>query len=65
MNVYTEPRYRKRGLARRLMATVMDWCREQGLRTLILHASDEARPLYQSLGFRPTNEMSIKLAVPD
>ena len=65
LNVYTEPGYRKRGLARRLMATVMDWCREQGLKTLILHASDEARPLYESLGFRQTGEMRIQLSVPD
>jgi hypothetical protein len=26
-----------------------------------LHASDFGRPLYESLGFRPTNEMRLKL----
>jgi hypothetical protein len=24
---------------------------------LVLHASDEGRPLYESMGFEPTNEM--------
>ena len=26
-----------------------------------LHASDKGRPLYESLGFEPTNEMRLKL----
>jgi hypothetical protein len=37
------------------------WCREQGYKTVALHASDEGRPLYESLGFQPTNEMRLHL----
>ena len=61
VNVYTQPEYRRRGLAKRLMQTALDWCREQGIRTVILHASNEGRGLYESLGFGATNEMRLML----
>jgi GNAT superfamily N-acetyltransferase len=61
LNVYTEPDFRRQGIARRLMLTVIAWCREQGLRSLSLHASDFGRALYEELGFRPTNEMRLHL----
>ena len=60
-NVYTEPAFRRQGLARRLMATAIAWCRDQGLRSVSLHASDIGRPLYEDLGFRQTNEMRLLL----
>jgi GNAT superfamily N-acetyltransferase len=60
-NVYTEPEFRRQGLARRLMVTVIAWCREQGLCSVSLHASDFGRPLYEDLGFRQTNEMRLYL----
>lgn len=61
LNVYTEPEYRRRGLARRIMNAILGWCREQGFKTVSLHASSAGRPLYESMGFGPTNEMRIKL----
>ena len=61
VNMYTEPRYRRQGLARRLMDEMIGWCRGQGMTTVYLHASDEGRPLYESLGFTPTNEMRLHL----
>src|SRR5579871_5228576 len=51
VNVYVQPDYRRHGLARRLMAAVLDWCREQGIERVALHASHMGRPLYESLGF--------------
>ena len=59
LNVYTDPAYRRRGLARRLTETAIEWCRSHDIATVILHASDEGRPLYQSLGFVATNEMRL------
>jgi GNAT superfamily N-acetyltransferase len=59
LNVYTEPAYRRQGLARQLTQTAIAWCRAHGIATVILHASDEGRPLYQSLGFAATNEMRL------
>ena len=60
-NVYTEPEFRRRGLARRLMDVVLEWCRAEGFHTVSLHASPEGKPLYESLGFHPTNEMRLTL----
>jgi GNAT superfamily N-acetyltransferase len=60
LNVYTEPPYRRRGLATRLMRKILHWCEEQGIDGALLHASDAGRPLYESLGFVQTNEMRIR-----
>lgn len=57
VNVYTEPAWRGRGIARSLMKIMMDWAAEQGADRLVLHASDAGRSLYLSLGFEATNEM--------
>jgi len=61
VNVYTEPAWRRRGLARRLMDAMLAWTREAGYANLFLHASDQGRGLYESLGFVPTNEMRVSL----
>jgi GNAT superfamily N-acetyltransferase len=62
LNVYTRTESRRIGLARRLMEAALEWCSLHGVRAVILHASDDGRRLYESLGFKPTNEMRILLA---
>ncbi|MBS0421166.1 MAG: GNAT family N-acetyltransferase [Proteobacteria bacterium] len=57
VNVYTEPHWRGRGVARGLMRAVMEWATAQGTDRVVLHASAAGRPLYESLGFHATNEM--------
>ena len=59
VNVYTEPGYRRCGIARRLMREIIDWAQAEGIARVNLHASDAGRPLYESLGFTPTNEMRM------
>jgi GNAT superfamily N-acetyltransferase len=61
VNVYTRPDYRRRGLARQLMDTMVDWCRQNGFPEVRLHASHDGRPLYEAMGFVPTNEMKLQL----
>jgi len=61
LNVYTAEPYRRRGLARELMQWVLDWCRANRIDTVILHASPLGRALYESMGFKATNEMRILL----
>jgi GNAT superfamily N-acetyltransferase len=61
LNVYVQPNYRRRGLARALTETALDWCRQNGVRMVILHASDAGRSIYDALGFKATNEMSLLL----
>ena len=57
LNVWTEPRWRRQGVAERLMQAVLAWAREERLDRLVLHASEAGRPLYERLGFVQTNEM--------
>ena len=58
-NVFTEPEWRRRGLAALLIERIIDWTREQGIDSLVLHASDEGRALYDRLGFTATTEMRL------
>ena len=62
-NVYTEPEFRHRGIARQIMETIVAWCRADGFHAVTLHASPFGRPLYESMGFRQTNEMRLYLDV--
>ena len=57
LNVYVEREWRRRGVARRLMETILAWAPGADIVRLVLHASDEGRPLYAGMGFEPTNEM--------
>ena len=56
-NVYTEPEWRRRGLALLLMKEIIAWSQKTGIDSLVLHASAEGRPLYEKLGFVATTEM--------
>ena len=60
LNVYTEPEFRGRGIARRIMTTIIDWARGRGFASVSLHASDAGRHLYEQLGFVDTNEMRLR-----
>ncbi len=61
LNVYTAPAHRRRGLARRLVEQILDYCRERDIHVVALHASESGRPIYESLGFAESNEMRIHL----
>lgn len=60
LNVYTEPEFRRRGVARQVMTAILEWTKAYGLRAANLHAGDEGRSLYEKLGFEATNEMRLK-----
>jgi len=60
LNVYTEPEFRKRGITRQIMMTILAWLKEQGSRSVNLRASAEGRPLYEKLGLEATNEMRLR-----
>jgi GNAT superfamily N-acetyltransferase len=65
LNVYCDPEYETQGVTRRLLIQVLDYCRDNGIRTLIVNPGDAIRPLYEALGFRPTGEMKIQVSVPN
>jgi GNAT superfamily N-acetyltransferase len=61
LNVYTDPEYRRRGIARQIMETIIVWCKQEGFARVTLHASEHGRHLYESLGFIDNNEMRLNL----
>ena len=64
LNVYADPQHRGRGLARTLTQAAMSESARRGIRVLSLHASRFGKPLYEGLGFVPTNEMWLKSGDP-
>lgn len=62
VNVYTEKEWRRRGLGELVMRAIIEWSRENGIASLVLHASEMGRPLYERLGFEQTNEMSYPVS---
>lgn len=57
LNVFTEPEWRKRGIAGLLMEEIVRWARVEKLDRLVLHASAQARSLYERMGFVENNEL--------
>ncbi|MFF9340631.1 MULTISPECIES: GNAT family N-acetyltransferase [unclassified Streptomyces] len=49
--VATEPGFRRRGYARATVSALLDHVRREGATLFELHASEEAAPLYEALGF--------------
>jgi predicted N-acetyltransferase YhbS len=45
------PRARGRGTGAALTEACVDWLRARGARTVLLHATDQGRPVYERLGF--------------
>jgi GNAT superfamily N-acetyltransferase len=61
MSMYTEKRFRRKGVARLIVRAALKWSREHGYDRVVLHASEQGRPVYEGLGFAQTNEMRLKL----
>jgi ribosomal protein S18 acetylase RimI-like enzyme len=57
LNVYVEPEYRRKKLASHLIEFALAEARRRKIRVVALHSTEEARRLYESNGFRGTNEM--------
>lgn len=61
VGVYVKPEFRRRGHARALTLASLEWFKAQGVNRIRLQASPYARPLYESLGFKPGIEMRLNL----
>ena len=60
--LYLDARLRGRGTGRALIEAVLDWCRTQQIRRLILWSDtrfDQAHRLYERMGFRQTGERTL------
>ncbi|MFF2484628.1 GNAT family N-acetyltransferase [Paenibacillus sp. NPDC058071] len=50
-NVFTVPEYRRQGISSKLISEAINDLKAQGIKKILLHSSDMARPMYESLGF--------------
>ena len=64
LNVYTEPEWRRKGVAGLLLKCIVQWARNEQLDSLVLHASDKGRALYEQHGFVATKEMRLSTFEP-
>jgi GNAT superfamily N-acetyltransferase len=56
VNVFTEPQWRRRGVASLLIKEILTWSKREQIDRLVLHASDEGRSIYEKLRFVASNE---------
>ena len=59
MNVYTEKDYRRRGIARQLVNMLIEDARVHGATEISLDATESGRPLYESMGFKASEECMV------
>lgn len=59
MNVYTEKDYRRRGIARHLVNMLIEDARVHGATEISLDATESGRPLYESMGFKASEECMV------
>jgi GNAT superfamily N-acetyltransferase len=60
--VYTIPAWRRRGVARRLVAACLDEARAWRVRRVWLRTSAAGRPVYEGMGFTdPGNYLQLDL----
>lgn len=61
VNAFTEPDWRRRGIARSLVQDVMRRCQKRDVQTFSLAATDDSAGLYRTLGFQPyAQEMILR-----
>jgi len=57
LNVYVDPAHRRKHLASDLIENALAEARRRKIRVIALHSTEAARPMYESNGFRRTDEM--------
>ncbi|MHA2305550.1 MAG: GNAT family N-acetyltransferase [Candidatus Hodarchaeales archaeon] len=62
MNLVVIPKFRRRGIARRLMQTMLNWLKDSDIQISSLHSTEDGRQLYEELGFENSNEMRLNLS---
>ena len=60
MNVWTDPDFRRRGLARELVTRCVEAARERGVTRLSLGTTEAGRALYEELGFRASGTEMVR-----
>ncbi|MGA2442224.1 MAG: GNAT family N-acetyltransferase [Tepidisphaeraceae bacterium] len=62
MNMYTDPAWRRRGIASRLLQLLIDYARQNDCAKISMHALPKGRSIYVNAGFVPIEtEMRLEL----
>jgi GNAT superfamily N-acetyltransferase len=62
LNIYTSPKYRKQGYAKRIVDEIIGYARRTGIKRLWLNASEDGAGVYAQRGFtKKDNEMELFL----
>ena len=61
LSMYTEPPFRRKGVASRVVKEAIQWCSKNGYSRLALHASRYGRGVYRKHGFTRSWEMRLEL----
>ncbi len=59
--VYVEPSYRRKGIAKQLTNATVEHLKSINCTKAILNASPAGKPVYENLGFSPSNAMQLDL----
>jgi GNAT superfamily N-acetyltransferase len=62
MNIYTLPEWRKKGIGRQVFYYILEAAKERGYKRVLLHATEDGRPIYEKFGFKATSdEMELRI----
>jgi GNAT superfamily N-acetyltransferase len=61
LSMYTDPDFRRQGVASMIVDKAIEWSRNHGFERLMLHASEMGRTVYKKSGFYRTWEMRLDL----
>ena len=63
-SLYTEPESRNRNCANIILKKAVHYCKVNGMKRVLLGASDAGRPIYQKVGFKPASDL-MRLFIED
>ena len=61
LSMFTEPKWRGQGFARQITIQALRWAKSKRFPRMTLHASPSGRRVYERLGFKDGNEMTMEL----
>lgn len=61
MNLVVIEEYRRQGIGKMIMETIIEWLKSQHIEKITLYASEMGLSLYQELGFKQGTEMLKKI----